>query len=226
MLTPEKEAQLKSLTEGDPTLLADLLSRVATTDKEAQESGATYKDDLRALIREELASLLTEKAAPPDEPPIEAKADMIEEVADEATDAMAEESGDYLGDMSAADFQAMLSEALAAALAPLVKSLDIAGKMAGHMDELKSMMGGYTATKDAALAEVKETITAVQAQVADLSGSQPRILAGGFRASQSPATVTTDETKIKETGPSADPKAAAFGAFMQDLGFQGPVQGV
>ena len=55
------------------------------------------------------------------------------------------------------------------------------------MDEVKSMLGGMAgsyAKKDAELAEVKETLATVQAQVADLSGSQPRIMAGGYRPSQ------------------------------------------
>ena len=54
------------------------------------------------------------------------------------------QDADYLGDMTVADFEAMLQQALA----PLIKGLDIAGKLGGHVEELKGMMSGV-ATKEA-----------------------------------------------------------------------------
>ena len=74
------------------------------------------------------------------------------------------------------------------ALAPLIKALDIAGKMGGHMDELKSMMGGV-ATKEAGLAS---EVAALKTQVAELAGDAPRVLAGGYRASAAAAPPVPD----------------------------------
>jgi len=222
MLTAEKQEQLTKLLDGNAELLSGLLGNIATTDKAAQESGVAYKDvpDLRALIREELASLLseqTEKAAPPPfeeaQPEAEAKADMPMD---------GEMSMEPEGDenmLNPSEIQA-IAAAVVEALSP---ALNIESKMAGYLNEMKGLMGGLSAQKDAQIANVKETLSEVQAQVADLSGSQPRIMAGGYRPSQASATITTDE-KLKEAQPTDDPVRASFGAFMTDLGFGQPGQ--
>ena len=223
MLTEEKQAQLTKLLDGNAELLSGLLGSIATTDKAAQDHGVVYKDapDLRAIIREELASLLgqttkddaTEKAAMP-----------MMDMADQETpeEDMAESGMEAPGEenmLTPAEIQAV-AQAVVEALGP---ALNIESKMAGYLNEMKGLMGGMAAKKDAETAEIKADLAAVKAQVADLSGSQPRIMAGGFRASQSPATITTDETKLKDAQPAADPVAESFGAFMADMGFTGPV---
>lgn len=219
MLTTEKAAELEQLLGGNTELLTELLGNVATTDKAAQAGGVAYKDDLRAIIREELAGLLglTEKAAPP--PPTE------ETVEAEPAPVEAKDDGEALmaedmpaeGDenfLSPGEIQSIVG-AVVQAITPL---LDIEKKMSGYVNEMKGLVGGMGAQKDAALAEVKEELKEVKAQVADLSGSQPRILAGGYRASQAAATVTTDETKLKDAQPAADPVATSFMGWLQDMG--------
>jgi len=222
MLTAEKQEQLTKLLDGNAELLSGLLGNIATTDKAAQDQGVAYKDapDIRALIREELVSLLssqTEKAAPPPfeeaQPEAESKADMPMD---------GEMSMEPEGDenmLNPSEIQS-IAAAVVEALAPV---LNMESKMAAHLGEMKSLLGGMSAQKDAQITEVKETLATVQAQVADLSGSAPRIMAGGYRPSQAAATVTTDE-KLKEAQPNDDPVRASFGAFMTDLGFGQPGQ--
>lgn len=224
MLTEEKQAELTRLLDGNGELLAGLLGKIASTDKAAQDGGIAYKDapDIRAIIREELASLLsetTEKAAPP---PMMAEGTPEEEAAESPEEEQTEmdagegDAGDY---MDAEELASLVAQKLLDALMP---HLGIGQKM----DEVKSMLGGMAggyAKKDAELAEVKETLATVQAQVADLSGGQPRIMAGGYRASQSSATVTTDD-RLKEAQPSADPRMAAFSDFLGELGLNQPAQ--
>ena len=121
--------------------------------------------------------------------------------------------------LSRAEKHDIAVEAAQLVVAKLMPHLSIGQKM----DEVKSMLGGMAggyAKKDAELAEIKEQLKAVTEQVTDLNGSQPRILSGGYRASQSPATVTTDE-KLKDAAPQSDPKAASFAAFLQDMGLNG-----
>jgi hypothetical protein len=72
--------------------------------------------------------------------------------------------------------------------------LDITGKMAGHMDELKSMMGGY-ATKDAG---TQARIVALETELAKLKGDQPTM-------------TLPDEiaAALKSAGPQAPPDPSA-----------------
>lgn len=159
-------------------------------------------------------------------PVVEVKApgdEAREDPADEGSpDDLAQDAADFLGDMTVADFEAMLDSRIA----PLIKALDIAGKMGGHIDELKSMVGGY-ATKEAGtaaqLAAAQKELAALKTQVADLAGDAPRIIAGGYRASQAAATVVGDgDARLKEAQPGADPIMQSFGGFLADLGLQGP----
>lgn len=228
MLTAEKQEQLTKLLDGNAELLSGLLNQVAITDKAAQDQGATYKDtpDIRAIIREELANLLTtEKAAdpaevaPPDTPPADAKDDGMD-----GMEAMAEgDTGDE-NMLTSSEIGAIAQQTAQVLLDALMPHLGIGQKM----DEVKSLLGGMAgsyAKKDAELAEVKETLATVKAQVASLISDAPPILAGGFRASQAGSTVTTDETKLKNAQPAADPVATSFSAWMTEMGFNSPSQG-
>jgi len=97
--------------------------------------------------------------------------------------------------LSPEDIQAIgqaVSEALTAALGPLVSTMDLTNKIGSHMDELKGMMGGYTAKKDATDAEKTEQIAALKAQqeatqakLDELLGLQPATPA---RATTAPQT--------------------------------------
>jgi hypothetical protein len=224
MLTTEKAAALKELLGGDQTLLDGLLSQVATTDKAAQDGGVAYKDAetpawAQALIGRIEAIETSLKAAP-----VMVEGSPEEEAAEPPDEAMAEgDTSDGTGDenmLTGAEISAIAQQTAQVLLDALMPHLGIGQKM----DEVKSLLGGMAgsyAKKDAEQAEIKEAVAALKEQVADLSGSQPRILAGGYRASQAASTVTADETKIKEAGPQADPKVASFAAFLQDMGLGG-----
>jgi hypothetical protein len=239
MLTSEKETELKRLLGGDDTLLQGLLGNVATTDKAAQDGGVAYKDSeppawAQALITrldtmeasfKALTNLadedVTEKAAPPMDGMVEGSPE--EEAAEPPEEAQAE--GDTADEnmLTGAEISAIAQQTAQVLLEALMPHLGIGQKM----DEVKSLLGGMAgsyAKKDAETAEIKQELAAVKAQVSDLSGSAPRIMAGGYRASSSAATITTDESKLKEAQPAADPVAQAFGAFMSDLGFGQPTQ--
>jgi hypothetical protein len=239
MLTTEKETELKALLGGDTSLLQGLLGQVAETDKAAQDGGIAFKDDdappswAQALIArfdtieasfKALTDLAdapaseTEKAAPPMD-----MGGADQETPEETTaEGGVEEPGEE-NMLTDAEISAIATQTAQVLLDALMPHLGIGQKM----DEVKGLLGsmaGSYAKKDAELAEVKESLETVKAHVADLSGSAPRILAGGYRASQSTATITTDESKLKEAQPTSDPVSQSFGAFMSDLGFGPPAQ--
>ena len=201
---------------------ATLGQDLAQTDKTAEAAGIAFKsqdaptvylgpDGTPGIIQG--GAWVALKAATPPAPPevvaaVEEKAPELEMEVEEPTD---ESYAPAIGDMTPDEFGALLD----ARLAPLIKALDIAGKMGGHMDELKSMMSGV-ATKEAGLAS---EVAALKTQVAELAGDAPRVLAGGYRASAAAATVVPDgDARLKEAAPGSDPIMAAFGGFLSDLG--------
>jgi len=201
---------------------ATLGQDLAQTDKTAEAAGIAFKsqdaptvylgpDGTPGIIQG--GAWVALKAATPPAPPevvaaVEEKAPELEMEVEEPTD---ESYAPAIGDMTPDEFGALLD----ARLAPLIKALDIAGKMGGHMDELKSMMSGV-ATKEAGLAS---EVAALKTQVAELAGDAPRVLAGGYRASAAAATVVPDgDARLKEAAPGNDPIMAAFGGFLSDLG--------
>lgn len=231
MLTAEKQAQLEQLLGGNAELLSGLLGSIATTDKAAQDKGVAYKDTAPGdtiTINGVVYAPVTVKEAAPEVVETEKAGPMMggdmmadtETPEEDTAEGGMEEPGDE-NMLTSAEIAAIAQQTAQVLLDALMPHLGIGQKM----DEVKSMLGGMAgsyAKKDAELAEVKETLATVQAQVADLSGEQPRILAGGYRASQSPATITTDDAKLKSAQPAVDPVAASFGAFMNDLGFGQP----
>jgi hypothetical protein len=205
----EKIAALKALLGGDDELVQTVLNQAEATQKEADEAGVAYK------------------AAPPPPPSLpveeEAKAEGDVAVDTEAMDTAPEETGGpYVGDMTPDEFMTLLAQALTQALAPVVSAMDFESKMRGHMDEFKTLFSGYQSTKDDEAARQQETIAALQQQattqeatlketqgkLAELLGDQPR--AGGYRASQDPATAVSDETRLKAAQPQADPYINTF----------------
>jgi hypothetical protein len=220
MLTKEKETELRSLLGDQSDLLDQLLAKAVQTDKAAQSANVAYKDDdsLRAFIREEIAAAL-KTAAPADAaaPPLgNAEEDALDDGAD---DALEDDTGGL--SLSPDDLTA-IGGIITEQLAPLVKALDIATKLAGHVDELKGMMGGV-ATKDDAraveLTALKEQQAKIDARLKELEGDQPR---GGvwrpgapaYRASAASDTVTTN-TSLKEGEPAPDPINSFFNSFGQ-----------
>jgi hypothetical protein len=212
----------------DANQAAALGQQLVAADKAAQAAGIAFKsqdapeptvytgpDGAPGIIQDgRFVALKAAVPPPPPEAPAATKAPGDEMGEDPVTEDSPEDlaqDADYLGDMTVADFEAMLQQALA----PLIKGLDIAGKLGGHVEELKGMMSGV-ATKEAGLAS---EVAALKTQVAELAGDAPRVLAGGYRASAAAATVVPDgDARLKEAAPGSDPIMAAFGGFLSDLG--------
>ena len=188
-----------------PEQAQSLGAQLVATEKAAAQQGIAFKSESTADEITINGVVYTVKAAMPPAaaPAVDAamtdetiKADMPMELEAEIEPDM-ELEADVIGNLSREEFVGLLTEAMA----PLVKTLDMAGKMGGYVDELKSMMGGY-ATKDDSrateLATLKSQIATLQAQVAQISGDQPSL-------------VLTDEVTaaLKSEGPAkpADPGA-------------------
>jgi hypothetical protein len=218
MLTTEKEAELKTLLADQPDLLSQLMAQVERTDKAAQQIGVTYKDApewAQALITRIDGLEATVKAFTP----VETKAD---EFVDEET---IEEPADD-GGMDDAAFAQMLAQAVVQAITPL---LDIEKKMAGHLADLKSTMGGYVQQKDDATAAQTAQIAALDAKLKELTGDLPSsVLAGAgkiYRPSESALNLLTTESeaKVKELNgqvPAGLSDAAEIGAYQLIFGNQ------
>lgn len=162
-------------------LLNALLAEQQTQKAAADAANTVYKDapPWALALMDRIAALETRKAAAP--PPEEAMAEMPEEEAALEEEAAGAE-GDFIGDLSKAEFAALMQEILA----PLVSGLDIEKKIRGHADDIRSMVNGGMAQKDAAIAEVKDAQAVLAQKLAALAGDQP--IAAGYRASQDPAT--------------------------------------
>lgn len=144
-------------------------------------------------------------AAPVEGSPEEEAAESPEEEAAEP-DAMMDDAGGLT--LSPEDISAIgqaLSDALTTALGPLVSTMDLTNKIGSHMNDLKTMMGGYQATKDAEAAETKEQIATLTTKVAELTGDQP---AAPYRASAARDNVLTDATMLAAAKQLADPTGA------------------
>lgn len=202
MLTEEKRKEFERLA-ADPdgvALLESLLEQAQRTDKEAQDRQATFKEAraeapawAQALF-DEVATLKAAVAVVPEadaatEDEATEPEDQLDGGADEAQEDAEEASGDYIGDMSPTEFMGLLQSAIGTALQPIIKSLDIAGKMGEHVNELKGMLAGQQAQKDDTLAKVQEQLSALDASVKELQGEQPHQY--GFRPSQDSTTVVT-----------------------------------
>lgn len=179
-------------------------AQLVATEKAAAQHGIAFKSqDAPEEITINGVIYTVKAAAPPIEE--QAAAAAIETKApedmplDDGMDDEAAEEGDVIGNLSVAEFETMIGTMIANGLAPLVKTLDITGKMSGHMDELKSMMGGY-ATKDdsrsAELTALKAQQTQLAERIAAIEGHQPAVIL--------PAEV---EAALKSAGPQLPPAA-------------------
>ena len=221
-----------------PAQVAALSHDLVTSEKAAQAAGIAFKssepptvytgpDGQLGIIQE--GRFVALKAAGP--PPELAAAALEEEKAPDDADLvdadapedLPPDAGEFLGDMAVADFQAMIANAFTTALAPLLKSLDIAGKMAGHVEEMKSMIGGVATKEAGAAAE----IAALKARLAVLEGDQPSgamVLTDVVAALKSegptaPAPVTPpDAPKFDPTNPIAGIAAGIFPELYGPLG--------
>lgn len=180
-LTPDQAKALSSvLTQTDK-------SAALAVDPATGKVGVAYKSDetdpWAAVTAALKAAVMPPTAVAAATPPVaddKAAGDEASEdpAMEDSPEDQAQDEGDYLGDMNVADFEAMLNSAIQSALAPLVKGIDISGKMAQHMSELKDMMGGY-ATKDDSRATEIATLKTEQEKLAkrlaELEGDQPAV---------------------------------------------------
>lgn len=176
-----------SLTPEQATALG---ASLVATEKEATQQKIAFKStDAPEEITINGVVYTVKAAAPPAEaeviaedaaPAIETKAP--EDLIDDGMDDEVAEETDIIGNMAVADFEALVNTAIANALGPLVKGIDIAGKMGSHMEELKSMMGGYT-TKDNSRSEeltaLKTQQAALAEKIAAIEGNQPAVILPG-----------------------------------------------
>lgn len=200
MLTQEKAQQLRALVGDD--LLRDLLLTVDQTEKTADAAGVAYKAADEAGTEADVAVEVA---------PVEAET--------------ADTDEGYVGDLKPAEFKALLIGAFQEAMGPLHEAISVESKMRGAIDELKTMVGGYTTKKDAdqsqlvgqqaahadQVAQLSKQIADAQRTLKELVGEQPRAFAAGYRASEDPATKLDDDHRLKAAMPTADPITAFFG---------------
>lgn len=134
-----------------------------------------------------------------------------EEAPAEATETPAPKT---IGNMTEADLVALIQKVIMDAGA---------GKEAVEAEAQKEAHAKATQALAEELAKVKnlQTVSAkrvgeLEKQIADLSGTQPRINTQGYRATQDPATIRTDK-QVPPTGPQADPN---FMKFVTGIGAQ------
>lgn len=215
----------------------ELLAQIETKDASAQAAGVAFKaeepttpDETIVLngvtyVREKALPSAPGEAAPPAEVP---EAAMTEEPMIEAGDAI--EEGLTL---SPDDLQAigdLIGSALQAALAPLVGVMEIDKTMGARMDEIKSMLGGYSAKKDddqavvkAQIDELSSRLKQAQDRLTELAGTQPERQAG-YRPSQADDTVIPPEALPKVTK-AIEPSAAQAHPFADVVqGLFGPAE--
>ena len=145
----------------DAETARDLGAQLVATEKAAVNVAFKSQDAPAELVINGI-TYTVKAAAPPaaevdpamDEAPPVAETKAPEDLIDDGMDDEAAEETDVIGNMAVADFETMINTAIASALAPLVKGMDIAGKMGGHMDELKSMMSGYSTKDDSRSSEL------------------------------------------------------------------------
>lgn len=185
-------------------------AQLVATEKAASQQGIAFKSQdapaeitlngvvyaVKAAAPAEAEVLAADTAAPV--PPVATKApeDMP---LDDGMDDELEEEADVIGNLSVAEFETMIGTMIANALAPLVKTLDITGKMSGHMDELKSMMSGYSTKDDSRSVELtalKAQQTELAQRIAAIEGHQPAVI-----------LPTEVEAALKSAGPQTPPPA-------------------
>ena len=220
MFDPTKVAALKTLGFSDDDI-AGLQAQAAATEKAATDQGVAYKADEPTEYPDVVLNGITYKAFPPkkEDDAVAQVEDVVEEDAfGEAPveeEAVADENALTL---SAGDLAA-IGEAIQAAVATIMGGLDLEKKVASHVQGFLAPMQQTQATKDAQAAQTAEQLTALQQQVAELSGDQPAVKP--YRASQASDTVISD-AKLLEAVKNANPSAGPFDDIIQGLGLMRP----
>jgi len=208
MFSPEKIAALKVLGLSEE-MIADVQLKAEATEKTADAEQVAFKADEPVAeepqatpeLPDMIINGVTYKAFPAGmDKKVEEADTVIEEdafppAADDAAveEPTADEGGLTLTPEDITAIGEAVAQAIQAALGPLVSTMDLEKKVGSHMDELKAMMGGYTAKKDADEAEKTEQIQALKAQqqstqlkLDELLGIQPEVTP---RASVAPASI-------------------------------------
>lgn len=186
----EKLEALKALLSGDEALVKSVLEQAEKAESKADEVGTEFK----------------EQAPEPEQPAeVEAKADEVTEAETPETPAEeeAEEMEPVIGDMTRDEFTGVLADALSKAIEPYTKELNAMKAQAKRKDD-------EAVSLKEALTEQAKTITALKAQLDELSGSQPRAANRGYRASQAEETVVKETSTVKGKSPQVDPDFAKF----------------
>lgn len=211
-----KIAGLKAIGFSDDQI-KEILSKADTTMKDATDQGIAYKaDEPEPELPDIILNGITYKAFPPKAAPAATDTPVEGSPEEEAAETLAEEAAEPDAGMddgggltlSPEDIQAIgqaVSDALTNALGPLVSTMDLTNKIGTHMNDLKTMMGGYQTKKDAEAAETVGQITALAAKVAELTGDQP---AAPYRPSAARDNVLTDATMLAAAKQLSDPNAA------------------
>jgi hypothetical protein len=184
-----------------PEIAAKTLYGAQQADKSAEAQGIAFKSDdtpeQAPAAPDEITIggvVYALKAAPP---PVAEAAPAIEEQADdlllEDEPVMDEGGEEVVGNLTRDEFKALLIEAWTEASQPMMKALDVAGKMAGYVDEMKSMFGSVATKDDARAAE----LTALKAQQQELAAEVAEI------KGRQPATILPEELEaaLKSAGP-------------------------
>ena len=201
MFDPTKVAALKQLGFSDDDI-TNFQTQAEATEKAADAQQVAYKaDEAETEYPDVVLNGITYKAFPPkvaaapiEGSPEEETAESPEEEAAEP-DAGMDDTGGGLT-LSPEDISAIgqaVSDALTTALGPLVSTMDLTNKIGNHMNDLKTMMGGYTAKKDASDAERAEQIASLQTALKDTQGKLDELLglqpAVAPRASEAPSSI-------------------------------------
>lgn len=214
-----KVSALKTLGFSDDDI-AGLQARAETAEKSATDQGIAFKAAEPEQLPDVVINGVTYKAFKPIEEattPVEEDKAMPGSAEEDALDGGADDAmeeapaDDTALTLSGGDISAIaqaVASAMQQSLGPLVSAMDLTNKVGSHMDELKSMMGGYQTKKDAESAETKEQLTALASKVAELTGDQSAV---PYRASAAKESVIKTEAEllaaIKQTDPNADPWA-------------------
>lgn len=189
----EKIEALKALLGGDDDLVKTVLEKAEQTQKAAEEAGIEFKGE--DPQPESTPQPVTEKAEVEDLTEL-ADQETLEELADEVSEVELEP---VIGDMTPEEFSGMMAEALAKALEPHVKEIS-------KLKVAQSQKDDEAASLKEALTLQAQTITALKAQLDELTGSQPRAATKGYRASQAEETVVNKSTsRVAGQKPTVDP---------------------
>lgn len=219
------------LNDDSGDLVKSILSQATEAEKEAQLSGATFKEaeeaDTAGTEKAKVAVEVDDKPASDEKPEEKKPAKSEEKKPAEEEGEEAPEGGEaelqYIGDMSPKEYGALMGKMFEAGTADMRKML--ADHLASHgeskkeADDTAEVLLASTERIEALEkenAQLKETVKAQGETLKDLGGSMPKALAGffeGYGSSQTKETEVSAET-VKEKTPVADAAEHPVDNFM------------